>query len=133
MKKAETVVQLTRKVKKSTPPPAAVKPAEKQKPKKSPTQQEHALRKFPPVMTEEEEAELEKQWREKGPEVAAQREAVTQMHLQTAADGMENPADEMETREPEGEPSTVEVIMDTSEMDTTCDRHTLPPAESTLE
>ncbi len=56
VKKAKTVVQLTRTVEKPAPPLAAAKPAKKQKPKKSLTRQEYVLRKFPPVMTEEEEA-----------------------------------------------------------------------------
>ncbi len=70
-------------------------------------------------------------WREKGPEVATQREAVTQMHLQATAEGTENLADQMETGQRENH--LEEVIMDTSKMDTTCDRHALPPAKSPIE
>ncbi len=106
------------------------KPAEKKKPKKPLTKQEYVLRKFPPVMTEEEEAWLAKEWHEKHPEIAAHRETLTQMHLQAATETMEKLSDQMETEELEGEPSSVEVTMDASEMDTTCDRHILPLAES---
>ncbi len=55
------------------------------------------------------------------------------MHLHAATEATEKPSDQMETEELEGELSRVEATMDTSEMDTTCDRHILPPAESPLE
>ncbi len=74
-----------------------------------------------------------KEWREKGPEIAAHREVLTQMHLHGTAEVMEKPSDQMETEEPDGEPSRVEITMDASKMDTTCDWHILPLAESPVE
>ncbi len=41
--------------------------------------------------------------------------------------------EQMETEKLEGEPTMVEVMMETSKMDTMCDWHALPPAESALE
>ncbi len=94
---------------------------------------------FPPVLTPEEEVQLEKEWQAKAPEVATRRETTTQKHLCTATEKkmkhteQEKSANQMETEEPEREPSTVESTMEPSEMDTTCDRHILPLAESPIE
>ncbi len=83
------------------------KPAEKKKPRKQLTQQEYVLRKFPPLLTEEEEVQVEKEWWAMGPTIAAHREVVTQMQFRTAAEGKERSPDQMETEELEGEPSIV--------------------------